>query len=199
MLSKRLFRSLEKLNSQSKNVSKSALEWLVKEKNIGDAIAGEVISSFPAPPSLREVQQLGDKGLVSLVEAIVREKDRNIAQAEQVCADVTVNFNIPGENRFFRIVGKEGDTLCSLQQKHKVLSESLVCACNGIAACSTCHVIVDAEHYLMFPPPEEAELDLLDLAWGVQTNSRLGCQIRLSAKCDGVVFTIPEKSYNLFN
>ena len=40
-------------------------------------------------------------------------------------------------------------------------------ACGGTLACSTCHVIIGKEYYDKIPPPEEEELDMLDLAFGV--------------------------------
>jgi hypothetical protein len=47
-------------------------------------------------------------------------------------------------------------------------------ACNGIAACSTCHVILSPEQVQLFPPPTEAEQDMLDLAADLTPTSRLG-------------------------
>lgn len=54
-------------------------------------------------------------------------------------------------------------------------------ACEGAMACSTCHVIVAAEHIRLLPPPSEAEEDMLDFAPGANARSRLACQITLSA------------------
>ena len=39
---------------------------------------------------------------------------------------------------------------------------------------------------------EEDEMDMLDLAFGLTQTSRLGCQIELSDKLDGLRVTIPE-------
>lgn len=48
-------------------------------------------------------------------------------------------------------------------------------ACGGVCACTTCHVhVMDGSTGLS--EPEEKELDRLDLAPGLQLNSRLGCQ-----------------------
>jgi ferredoxin len=42
-------------------------------------------------------------------------------------------------------------------------------ACEGTLACSTCHVIVDdSEFFGKLPPPEEEEMDMLDLAIGLE-------------------------------
>ncbi len=56
--------------------------------------------------------------------------------------------------------------------------------CGGMALCSTCHVYVNSDHELK--PPTEAEEDMLDQAFFVEGNSRLGCQIKLSDEIDGL-------------
>ena len=53
-------------------------------------------------------------------------------------------------------------------------------------ACSTCHVIVEADDFEQLPPASENEDDLLDLAPHVTRTSRLACQIRL----DGTLATL---------
>jgi len=51
-------------------------------------------------------------------------------------------------------------------------------ACEGSLACSTCHVIVDAEWYELLKEASEDEEDMLDLAFGLTATSRLGSGIR---------------------
>jgi ferredoxin, 2Fe-2S len=48
-------------------------------------------------------------------------------------------------------------------------------ACGGACACTTCHILV-REGAAKITEPEEEELDRLDMAPGLQLNSRLGCQ-----------------------
>ncbi len=69
-------------------------------------------------------------------------------------------------------------------------------ACEGSLACSTCHVIVDAEFIDRLEPATEEEEDMLDLAWGVQPNSRLGCQIVITEALDGIVLNLPAETFN---
>ncbi len=70
-------------------------------------------------------------------------------------------------------------------------------ACEGSLACSTCHVIVEKEWFDKLPPASEDEEDMLDLAFGLTTTSRLGCQIIIRDELDGIIFKLPQGSRNL--
>lgn len=59
--------------------------------------------------------------------------------------------------------------------------------CGGMALCSTCHCYVQNEDAVDLPEPSEAEEDMLDQAFFVEDNSRLGCQLRLTDELDGLV------------
>ena len=56
--------------------------------------------------------------------------------------------------------------------------------CGGMALCASCHVYVLSEHPL--PKPSDDELAMLDQAFFVQDNSRLGCQIKFNEEMDGL-------------
>ena len=56
--------------------------------------------------------------------------------------------------------------------------------CGGMALCSTCHVYVLSDHEL--PEVTEAEEDIMDQAFFVESNSRLACQLRLNDELDGL-------------
>ncbi|MGH6952966.1 MAG: ferredoxin family 2Fe-2S iron-sulfur cluster binding protein [Alphaproteobacteria bacterium] len=70
-------------------------------------------------------------------------------------------------------------------------------ACDGVMACSTCHLIVDPEWYPRLPKPSDDELDMLDLALAVTRTSRLGCQIKVTEALDGLVVRLPRATRNL--
>ncbi|HYD98125.1 MAG TPA: ferredoxin family 2Fe-2S iron-sulfur cluster binding protein [Alphaproteobacteria bacterium] len=72
-------------------------------------------------------------------------------------------------------------------------------ACEGSLACSTCHVVVDAEWYEKLNEATEDEEDMLDLAFGLTKTSRLGCQIIMSEELDGLVVRLPAGSRNMMN
>ena len=63
--------------------------------------------------------------------------------------------------------------------------------CGGLALCASCQVYVESDHELH--QPEDAELDMLDQAFHVQPNSRLGCQIRITEALDGLVVRVAPK------
>src|SRR5207244_13563763 len=69
-------------------------------------------------------------------------------------------------------------------------------ACEGSLACSTCHVIIDAEWYELLKEPTEDEEDMLDLAFGLTRTSRLGCQIIITEELDGLTVSLPAGTRN---
>ncbi|HMG22359.1 MAG TPA: 2Fe-2S iron-sulfur cluster-binding protein [Kofleriaceae bacterium] len=64
-------------------------------------------------------------------------------------------------------------------------------ACGGNLACSTCHVWVQAGIDSL-PEVTDKENDIMDKAFDVRPESRLGCQARLAG--DDVVVEITEES-----
>lgn len=74
--------------------------------------------------------------------------------------------------------------------------EPLEGACEGVMACSTCHVIVDSEDFAKLPAATEEEEDLLDLAAHATRTSRLACQIILSDDLESLDVRIPRGATN---
>lgn len=56
--------------------------------------------------------------------------------------------------------------------------------CGGMALCASCHVYVLSDHNL--PEPSDDEIAMLDSAFFVKGNSRLGCQIKITTEIDGL-------------
>jgi 2Fe-2S ferredoxin len=67
-------------------------------------------------------------------------------------------------------------------------------ACEKSCACTTCHVIV-REGFDSLNEASDAEEDMLDKAWGLEPDSRLGCQA-VVADADLVV-EIPKYTINM--
>ena len=65
--------------------------------------------------------------------------------------------------------------------------------CGGSMACATCHVYVNDKWINKIPKAEEAEVDMIDMAFEPKKNSRLSCQIIVSDELDGLEVTTPEK------
>ena len=74
--------------------------------------------------------------------------------------------------------------------------EPLEGACEGVMACSTCHVIVDADDFARLPPASEEEEDLLDLAAHATRTSRLACQILITEDLKSLNVRIPPEARN---
>ena len=64
--------------------------------------------------------------------------------------------------------------------------------CGGMALCSTCHVYVESTHRL--PQLSESEEDMLDQAFDVEDNSRLGCQLKISDEMNELVVRLAPES-----
>ncbi len=66
-------------------------------------------------------------------------------------------------------------------------------ACEISCACTTCHVVV-REGFASLNEAQEKEEDLLDMAWGLETTSRLSCQAMIGD--ENLVIEIPKYTIN---
>ena len=105
---------------------------------------------------------------------------------------VTVNFT-RRDGTVLSVEAGEGESLLTVAQNAGLPLEG---TCEGQMACSTCHVYVAREWFEKLEPPREEEEDMLDLAAAARANSRLSCQIELTAELDGIAITIPPASYD---
>ena len=87
-----------------------------------------------------------------------------------------------------------GLSVLEIAHKHGVDIEG---ACEGSLACSTCHVVIDAEWYDLLKEASEDEEDMLDLAFGLTATSRLGCQIIMTEELDGLTVRLPAGTRNM--
>jgi len=62
--------------------------------------------------------------------------------------------------------------------------------CGGVASCATCHVYVAPEWLEATGPRTDMEEAMLDGIFGVESNSRLCCQIQVSDQIDGLVVQV---------
>ena len=89
-----------------------------------------------------------------------------------------------------------GLSVLEVAHKHAIDIEG---ACEGSLACSTCHVVVDPEWYELLKTATEDEEDMLDLAFGLEKTSRLGCQIVMTEALDGLVVRLPAGTRNMLS
>lgn len=69
-------------------------------------------------------------------------------------------------------------------------------ACEGVMACSTCHVIVDKADFEELPKASDEEEDMLDFAAHATRTSRLACQIILTEDMSSLTVRIPPSARN---
>lgn len=101
---------------------------------------------------------------------------------------------IVADEKEIEIDAMAGLSILEIAHQNKIDLEG---ACEGSLACATCHVILDKKYYDMLDPAEEAEEDMLDLAFGLTHTSRLGCQIILTEEMDGIRVRLPSATRNI--
>ena len=67
--------------------------------------------------------------------------------------------------------------------------------CGGACACATCHVYVDPAWTEKVGGPSAMEESMLDFANGVESNSRLSCQIKVTDALNGLIVRMPESQH----
>ncbi|MFO0555110.1 MAG: 2Fe-2S iron-sulfur cluster-binding protein [Polyangiaceae bacterium] len=96
--------------------------------------------------------------------------------------------------RTWDVEAKEG---MSLRDASKLVDAPEGDACGGVCACSTCHVYVLAGRELL-SAAEEDEEDILDKAFDVRANSRLGCQAKIEQASGLVEVEISRESLDAY-
>jgi ferredoxin len=107
---------------------------------------------------------------------------------------IRVRFVSADGERIDEVEAVPGERLLDVAQAN---GQPLEGTCEGQMACSTCHVVFDAEDFAKLPPASEEEEDLLDLAADVRRTSRLACQIRLDEALGSLTVRIPGTSHNM--
>mmetsp|Transcript_16161 Transcript_16161/g.28418 ORF Transcript_16161/g.28418 Transcript_16161/m.28418 type:complete len:170 (+) Transcript_16161:15-524(+) len=71
-------------------------------------------------------------------------------------------------------------------------------ACEGVIACSTCHVVLEGALFDRLAAASEEEEDMLDQAPGLTPTSRLGCQVEVTEDMEGATITLPAITRNFY-
>ncbi|KAK9893415.1 ferredoxin, partial [Cystobasidium minutum MCA 4210] len=106
---------------------------------------------------------------------------------------VKVTFQNSKGETIKTVEGNEGDDIVDLSWEYDLDIEA---ACEKSIACSTCHVILDPDSYDKLEEPSDEENDMLDMAFGLEDTSRLGCQVKLTRDLDGMVVKLPSATRN---
>jgi len=84
-----------------------------------------------------------------------------------------------------------GESVLDVALKNGIAIEH---ACEKSCACTTCHVVI-REGFDSLDESDELEDDMLDKAWGLEPESRLGCQAKVAD--EDLVVEIPKYTLNL--
>ena len=99
--------------------------------------------------------------------------------------NINVNITIIDRNGVAQTYEAPTDMNMNLMEFCKAVELPIKGECGGMAMCATCQVYVESSTQL--PDRSESELDMLDQAFFVQDNSRLGCQIHLNPSIEGLI------------
>jgi|ERR1711991_146476 len=150
---------------------------------------------------------MGDKALVLWVSFLLFPREHLEMRSFRFCSQALTRHRgaataLPHRSFGVKVTVKNWDQKGATKEIEGKLGESLLeaCwaahvvplegACDHAMACSTCQVYVVEKGDKLAPPSEE-ELDMLDLAFSPQDNSRLACQITLTQSIDGLVVQVP--------
>ena len=78
------------------------------------------------------------------------------------------------------------DNGLTLMEIIRVAGMDIEAACGGCCACATCHLYIDKDWFSKLTAREDDEESMLDQAFNVKDNSRLGCQIEFNDELDGI-------------
>lgn len=101
----------------------------------------------------------------------------------------TVTFITPDRGP---LAVEASDGLSLMENARRANVRGIIAECGGACACATCHVHVAEDWLARVGPPNDMEREMLDFAEDVRPNSRLSCQITMTAALDGLVVSLPE-------
>jgi ferredoxin, 2Fe-2S len=128
--------------------------------------------------------------MVLLFFADNRSRFRQSSSSNRLPTMAKITF-IDFEGTSRSVEGEVGSTVMETAINNAV--PGIEAECGGACACSTCHVYIDDAWRETVGEPSPMEEDMLDFAYGVQPNSRLSCQIKVTEALDGLVVRTPER------
>lgn len=123
---------------------------------------------------------------------------RWLTAGPKIAADaptVNMTFRSPDGTTKRTVQARIGETLLQTAHRNELDLEG---ACEGVCACSTCHLIFPSNVYNSLEEPSEDEEDMLDMAFGLTETSRLGCQITVTKEMNGIELEMPAATRNFY-
>ena len=91
-----------------------------------------------------------------------------------------------------RVIGRDGveqevnaPSGTSLMEPLRDMDDGVTAICGGMCSCATCHIYVDPAWIERLPPPMSDERELLGELSHHRANSRLSCQVEITAALAG--------------
>ncbi len=104
--------------------------------------------------------------------------------------EIVLHFKT-SEDEIITVDASVGDSIMETAIKSDV--DEVIAECGGSLICSTCHVYLDDETVAIVPEADDAELDMLEgVSAERKPNSRLSCQLIVSAEMDGHTIHTPD-------
>ena len=104
---------------------------------------------------------------------------------------VTIAFTTP-EGARIEVPAKLGESVMEAAIQNNV--DGIEAECGGACMCATCHVYAGPAAVAVLPPRSEDEEDLLESAAAeVRDESRLSCQLTVTAELAGADFGLPDR------
>jgi 2Fe-2S ferredoxin len=96
-----------------------------------------------------------------------------------------INITVMDRNDTPHVLSAPTDMAFNLMEICKSYELPVEGTCGGMALCASCHCYLESDHNL--PEPSDDEWYMLDQTLHVLDNSRLGCQIKITADLEGLV------------
>ena len=87
------------------------------------------------------------------------------------------------QDKLHQLNAQQGSTIMEIIRDAGLDIEA---ACGGCCACATCHVYISPQWIEKLKKMDDDEESMLDQAFNVKDNSRLGCQIEFYEGLDGI-------------
>ena len=100
---------------------------------------------------------------------------------------IDISIKVTDRDGNIHIVDSPIDMALNLMEvirMHELAPEGTIGICGGLAMCASCQCYVNSSHDL--PEKSDDERVMLSEAFNVKSNSRLGCQIQINSKMEGL-------------